>query len=155
MPGKVVASGLFIALVLAGSSGASISNRVAMKNERLERHEKLQRCAAFFQLIASFRDRRPNEGVRLNEVAGALSERSTEVLVDTQNLETDAANAETLAAVEGYLDDYRAVLTERFGPVQSATFETYDLLLMQEDLKFCNELASAEGLAPRRPLPAR
>ncbi|MEM9043778.1 MAG: hypothetical protein AAGC81_03715 [Pseudomonadota bacterium] len=140
----IVVSPLIVAV--AAVADASISNRVSLKNERLERHEYIQRCTAFFILIAEFRDRRPGEGDRLKATADVMAERSTEIVGDP---------AATDEAVADYLAQYRETLRAQFGPVQSATFRTYDLLLMQEDLKFCKDLTKAEGLAPRRPLPAR
>ena len=142
---KLLAPAILLTLA-AGLAEATISNRVSLKNERLERHEYIQRCTAFFILIAEFRDRRPGEGDRLKATADVLAERSTEIVGDP---------AKTDAAVADYLAQYRETLEAQFGPVQSATFRTYDLLLMQEDLKFCKDLTKAEGLAPRRPLPAR
>ncbi|MEM8793575.1 MAG: hypothetical protein AAGE80_18295 [Pseudomonadota bacterium] len=152
---RACAAALSISLILVAAAEATISNRVSLRNERLERHELLQRCTAFFILIAEFRDRRPGEGVRLKDTAEALSTRSAEVLTDEQDLSAEDAATETDAAIAALLEEYRATLREQFGPVQSATFRTYDLLLMQEDLKFCKDLAKAEGLAPKRPLPAR
>ncbi|MEM6934087.1 MAG: hypothetical protein AAF526_10935 [Pseudomonadota bacterium] len=151
----VFAAGVFVLVLPALTADADISNRVALRNERLERYEFLQRCTAFFELIAAFRDRRPNEAERLGVTAKGLFERAAEVLAQSADLAPDAANEENARAVEAYLGEYRTELRETFGPVQSETFRTYDLLLMQEDLRFCKELTEAERLAPRRPLPAR
>ncbi|MEM1275093.1 MAG: hypothetical protein AAGH74_01070 [Pseudomonadota bacterium] len=152
---RAFVAGLAVSLSLSGFADASISNRVALKNERLDRSEYLQRCIAFFTLIAEFRDRRPGEAERLQQTASDLTMRAVDVLSEETSQSVEEAAEATRTAIETSLKAYRETLRDQFGPVQSATFRTYDLLLMQEDLKFCKDLTKAEGLAPRRPLPAR
>lgn len=151
---------LFGMAVISGApvqAVASIENRVSVKNERVDDISKIIRCAAFFQTIADFRRRRPGVPELLGQVSDSLLDLPVEYL--TLDLTESADSAEIRAQAEkqrvGYITAYRAMLREQFGLARAATFVTYDLLMMQEDLKFCRDVIDDQGLAFDKPLPVR
>lgn len=148
---------LLLGLLVTGpiTAYAAISNLTSVRHERSDRSEKLIRCAAFFELISTFRGRTDVAVGLLTETSVALVVRTGELLAaDDGATPEDSLQAATERKAE-LIAEYEAALLDQFGPAESATFRTYDLLMMQDDLKFCKQLVKAEGLSPSRTLPAR
>ena len=144
-----------VSVLSVSGTSATIENRVAIKNEQLGDVDQIIRCSAFFQTIAPFRGRAADRVEVLNQAADRMLERAIEYRVEEDPTASESIAAEATVERDSLGEAYQTMLREEFGTAKRRTFATYDLLIMQEDLKFCLDIFDDQGLEVDRPLPVR